>query len=130
MKAKLILLTTFLASLILFGIGGSVYAQTDPLQGACTTGTSFNDSDTCQGRTAGNPILGPDGIITTVAQILVMLVGIIAVIMIIVSGFKYIVSAGDANAAKSAKDTLLYAVIGLVVAVFAQVIVSFVLKQL
>lgn len=130
MKNKLTLLTSILiGGIILIAGSGFAVAQTDTLQGACS-GQAFSESATCQGRTLGNPILGPDGIITKVAQILVILVSVIAVIMIIVAGFKYIVSAGDANATKSARDTILYAVIGLLVALFAQGIVSFVLRRL
>lgn len=128
---KLIILVAMFVSLAIVSLGSSIaFAQTDPLQEACAAGDSFDNSAACKGRTLGNPILGPDGIITKVAQILVILVSIIAVIMIIVAGFKYIVSAGDANATKSARDTILYAVIGLVVALFAQGIVSFVLRRL
>lgn len=70
------------------------------------------------------------GVIRTAIDIISMIVGVAAVIMVIVGGFKYITSAGDANSAKSAKDTILYAVIGLVVVALAQVIVRFVLGSI
>ena len=56
--------------------------------------------------------------------------GILAVVMIIVSGLKMTMSAGDAGAVQKAKNTLVYAIIGLVIAVLAYVIVNFVLKKL
>ena len=56
--------------------------------------------------------------------------GILAVVMIIVSGLKMTMSAGDAGAVQKAKNTLVYAIIGLAIAVLAYAIVNFVLKKL
>jgi hypothetical protein len=58
-----------------------------------------------------------------------MLVGVVAVIMFIVGGFRYITSAGDSSKVSSAKNTLVYAIIGLVVVALAQAIVLFVLNK-
>ncbi len=55
--------------------------------------------------------------------------GIVAVVMIIVGGFKYMTSQGDANQTAAAKNTILYAVVGVIIAVLAQVIVHFVLSR-
>lgn len=57
------------------------------------------------------------------------IVGIIAVVMIIVGGVKYITSGGDSGNIQSAKNTIMYAVIGLVVVALAQIIVNFVLER-
>ena len=65
-------------------------------------------------------------LIKNVINILLYLVGIIAVIAIIIGGIRYVTSNGDSGATKSAKDTVLYAVIGLVVAILAFAIVNFV----
>lgn len=69
------------------------------------------------------------GLIESVVNVISIVVGIVAVIMIIIGGFRYVVSGGDSNNTKAAKDTILYAVIGLVIVLFAQVIVKFVLTQ-
>ncbi len=66
-------------------------------------------------------------IIADVINILSLIVGIAAVIMIIISGFKYITSQGDSTAVNSAKNTLLYAIVGIVIVAMAQIIVQFVL---
>ena len=68
-------------------------------------------------------------IIGTVVDILSIVVGALAVIMIIVGGLRYITSGGDSGNVSSAKNTILYAVVGLVIVVFAQVIVSFVINE-
>ncbi len=68
-------------------------------------------------------------VIKTVINILSLLGGVIAVIMIIVGGLKYITSAGDSNGMSSARNTILYAVVGLIIIALAQVIVQFVLNK-
>jgi hypothetical protein len=67
--------------------------------------------------------------IKTIVSVLSIAVGVAAVIMIIIGGLRYTSSAGSADAAKNAKDTLLYAVIGLVIAAVAQIVVHFVLSK-
>jgi len=57
------------------------------------------------------------------------IIGIIAVVMVMVGGLKYITSQGDAAATATAKNTILYAAVGLVVVALAQVIVRFVLSR-
>ena len=64
--------------------------------------------------------------IKTITNILLFVIGAIAVIAIIIGGIRYVTSNGDSGATKSAKDTVLYAVIGLVVAILAFAIVNFV----
>jgi len=66
--------------------------------------------------------------IKTVINILLYVLGMVAVIMIVIGGIRYTTSNGDASAVKSAKDTILYSVIGLVVAIMAYSIVNFVVS--
>lgn len=68
-------------------------------------------------------------IIRRITDIVTLLVGIVAVIMIVMGGFKFITSGGDAAKAKSARSTIMYAIAGLVVVAIAQLIVNVVLKQ-
>jgi hypothetical protein len=63
-----------------------------------------------------------------VINTLLYVIGIIAVIMIVVGGIRYSLSGGNASQVKEAKDTILYAVIGLIVAIMAYAIVNFVLN--
>lgn len=65
----------------------------------------------------------------TVISIILMVAGVAAVIMIIVGGIRYTLSGGDASAIQSAKNTILYSVIGLIVAILAFAIVNFVVAQ-
>lgn len=68
-------------------------------------------------------------VIKTVVDVLLFVISAISVIMIIIGGIKYTTSQGDSSAVKSAKDTILYAVIGLMVAIFAFAIVNFVVTH-
>jgi hypothetical protein len=70
-----------------------------------------------------------NGLIRDIVNILSVIVGIIAVIMIIVGGLKFITSGGDSNRVSSAKQTVIYAIIGLIIVALAQVIVRFVLNK-
>lgn len=72
---------------------------------------------------------GVNSVIKTVINILSLAVGVISVIMIIIGGLKYVVSSGDSSNVSSAKNTILYAIIGLVVVALAQIIVRFVLNK-
>ncbi len=70
-----------------------------------------------------------NGILATVINIFSLVVGIIAVIMIIIGGLKYVTSQGDSSAISGAKNTVIYAVVGLVIVAFAQFIVRFTLNK-
>lgn len=70
-----------------------------------------------------------DPLIQAIIGTLIFAVAAISVIMIIVGGIRYVISNGDASRIKSAKDTIQYAVVGLVVALLAYAIVNFILKQ-
>ncbi len=73
---------------------------------------------------------GAQKLISAVITLLSMAVGVVSIIMIIIGGFKYVMSNGDSNGINSAKNTILYALVGLVVVAMAQVIVNFVLNKL
>ncbi len=77
----------------------------------------------------GTGSAGVERVIGLAINILTFIVGVVAVITIIVAGLKYITSVGDSNSVNSAKNTILYAVIGLVVVALAQVIVRFTLHN-
>jgi hypothetical protein len=94
--------------------------KTDLCNGVGLTGGN------CNGGTASNSI---NKIIRTVVQVLGLIVGVAAVIFIIIGGLKYVTSSGDAQKATSARNTIIYAVVGLAVAALAEAIVAFVLTK-
>lgn len=68
-------------------------------------------------------------LVRSIVSILSLIVGVAAIIMIVIGGFKFITSGGDPTKVKSARSTLLYALIGIVVAVSAQLLVTVVFNQ-
>lgn len=86
--------------------------------------------DVCEGDGEGDAGDTLTGIVTTIINILSVVVGIVAVIMIIVGGFQYLTSQGDSGKVTNAKNTILYAIVGLVIVALAQIIVQFVTGRL
>ncbi|HEX3568541.1 MAG TPA: pilin [Candidatus Saccharimonadales bacterium] len=84
------------------------------------------DQTSCTTTSGTNRI---QSIVTDVVNIFSVIVGIVSVIMIIWGGFKYITSGGDSGNISAAKNTIVYALIGLVVVALAQFIVQFVLNK-
>jgi hypothetical protein len=72
---------------------------------------------------------GVDNFVRTIVNVISVVVGIAAIIVIIMSGFKYITSGGDSGKVSSAKNTLIYALIGIAIAALSQVIVRVVLTE-
>lgn len=95
---------------------------------ACDEGVS--GSTICADRSSGGGIFNQGGIISKIIQTLIFVVGAVSVIMIVIGGFRYVMSAGDSSAVNDAKNTVLYAIVGLVVAISAQAILTFVLNRL
>lgn len=101
----------------------------DPnIQGCLSTGACLS-ADQAQCAAASDPNGSVDRILTTVINIFSLVVGVVSVIMIIIGGLKYITSGGDSGNVSGAKNTILYAIIGLVIVALAQVIVHFVLTR-
>lgn len=99
------------------------------LSGGATLSLGDNAGSNCPAGTNNVGTQRVNNIITTIVNIFSAIVGVIAVIMIVYGGFKYITSGGDSGNVSSAKNTIIYAVIGLVVVALAQFIVQFVLDK-
>lgn len=102
-------------------------AQADIQAGLCA-GANLDVNDTnCSG---GNDAISTlNDLIRKFINLLSVIVGIVAVIMIMVGGFRYITSGGNDTGVTSAKNTILYAIIGLIIVALAQLLVRFVLRQ-
>jgi hypothetical protein len=114
-------------SLVLLGTslwGAPVFAET--AKDSVCQGVGVVTGNGCAER-SGDPTI--NSVTSTVVNLLSVVVGIVAVIMLIIGGLKYILSSGDSANITSAKNTILYAIIGLVVVAFAQFIVKFVLAK-
>lgn len=119
-KLQLTALSLFAA----FGIATAVVTPTYAIElwGAC----SANSTDAvCKAK--GDQVTP---IFQNILSLLLYVIGAIAVVMIVIGGIKYVTSNGDANSIQSAKNTILYSVVGLVVAILGQAIILFVVNWL
>lgn len=72
-------------------------------------------------------LFGNSGIFSTITNTLLFILGAISVIMIIIGGLRYVISGGDSAAVTAAKNTILYAIVGVIVAILAYAIINFVI---
>ncbi|HTE57400.1 MAG TPA: hypothetical protein VK694_01540 [Verrucomicrobiae bacterium] len=86
-------------------------------------------SASCDDTAVGEAGESVNSIIATVINIFSVVVGVVAVVMIIIGGFRYITSGGDSSNVTGAKNTILFAVVGLIIVALAQIIVRFVLAR-
>lgn len=127
-KFKLTLASMVMAASALVGVATLAPAApataVTPEQSACEgSGGTWNGGNCTQGtRTV-------TGTIKSVGNILVFLTGAISVLMIIIGGVRYALSGGDQGTITSAKNTILYAIVGVIVSVAAYAIVNFVLSN-
>jgi hypothetical protein len=81
----------------------------------------------CSNTAVSNSAIAKDA--KTIVTLFSVIVGAVSVLMIIYGGFRYITSGGDSGRVGNAKNTLIYAIVGLVIVALAQLIVHFVLNQ-
>ena len=93
----------------------------------CSKENGSDNSVYCQNKDSGGAQVG--GIIKTIVEVLLIAVGAISIIMIVIGGIMFALSSGDAQKAAKARNTVLYAVVGLAVSLFASAIVNFVFNR-
>lgn len=91
-----------------------------------TVGSGGSDTDTVHNL----PTTSANDILINSLHIVYFVAGIVAVIIIIVAGFTYVTSAGDAVATAKAKNTIMYAIIGLILVILAFAITQFIIGRL
>jgi hypothetical protein len=93
--------------------------------------TPLQDGANCaQGNGQQTSLFGTGGVFQIVTNTLLFLIGAISVIMLIYGGIRYTISGGDSAAVTAAKNTILYAIVGIIVAILAFAIVNFVITKL
>jgi hypothetical protein len=93
--------------------------------------TSFVQAQAARAATeTGNPFFGPNGIITILIEQLNFAIGVASVIAIIVGAIRYITSAGVPASAQQGRNTVIYALVGIVVALAGQLLVTLVLSRI
>lgn len=117
---KLVLSILICGTVALTGFGSTVSAMSLK-EGA----ESVQCDDYCP-----SDLFGDKGVFKQITNTILYIVGIIAVIMLIIGGIKYLISGGDSKKVTDAKNTVLYAIIGIVISVLAFSIVNFVNESL
>jgi sorbitol-specific phosphotransferase system component IIC len=86
-------------------------------------------ADAARGVDQAATLFGATGIFTTISNVMLFVIGAISVIMVIVGGLRYVISGGNSANITAAKNTILYAVVGLIIAIMAYAIINFVLES-
>ena len=122
-------LTAYAALLVVFTAPfvatGTSHALFEDAKNQACAGANLNDTGCVQGQ-------GQEKVSNTLASvinILSLVVGIVAVIMLIIGGIRFTTSGGDGSSTSAARNTIIYALVGLTVAALAQFIVKFVLGR-
>lgn len=113
--------------------GGSSYAVSTP---GSPSGVSNGASEACSGLTElgvdcspGDPNAVAAKPIATIIGLLTLIVGVACVVMIIYGGFRFITSGGNSESTKAARNTIIYALVGLATVLLARTIVYFVFRK-
>jgi hypothetical protein len=121
MKKKIALIISSLGLILAMSFPvTALAAAANPKSAACAGLSAVSTTEGC-GKNANKTV---NGVIKVTIDVMSYIVGIGAVIMLIVSGIKYIFSGGESNAVASAKNGIIYSLVGIFVAVLAQWIVA------
>ena len=93
-------------------------------------GSIQDGADSAQSEEVPTSLFAEGGAFETVSKVLLFVIGAISVIMLIIGGIRYTISQGDSSQVTSAKNTILYSIVGLVVAILAYAAVDFVIGSL
>lgn len=115
---------TFLPSIILgaflltITLGPTVGAADFTIQGG---------ANAARGTDQTADLFGSEGIFRTITNVLLFILGAVSVIMIIIGGLRYVISGGNSTNVTAAKNTILYAIVGVIIALLSYAIINFVL---
>lgn len=115
----LLIVASFSLALIFIGLG--ISQDVAAFEGGMPAGAAA-----ARGDEQPADLFGLSGTFTTITNVLLFLVGAISVIMIIIGGLRYVLSGGDSANITAAKNTILYAIIGIIVSLLAYAAVNFV----
>ena len=118
---------TILAALVTIGLLSPLAVVGGPVSyAAVCSGSAADCAKTGVGATSDGTEVSVDQAAKTIVNVLLFIIGVVSVIMIVIGGLKYVTSNGNSNQVEGAKNTILYAVMGLVVAIAAYAIVDLV----
>ena len=130
-KLKALLQGAPLAIMLMFGgMVTAIAVESSLQQPAAAQDLSIRDgANNARGDDQPERLDGDDGMFKQITDVLLFIIGAISVIMLIVGGIRYVVSGGDQGAVTAAKNTILYAIVGIIVAILAYAVVNFFVNQ-
>lgn len=96
---------------------------------AAAIGTIADGANSARGAQQPIDLFGNAGVFSEISSVLLFIVGAIAVIMIVIGGLRYVISGGDATQVTAAKNTIMYALVGIIIAILAYAAVNFVINS-
>ena len=118
-------ISKIVTALLTIGLGIALVAT--PVSALGEGGASAGIGAARGDNTPSNLVNGDSSIIKRAINIMLFTVGVLSVVMLIFGGFRYVISGGKKESVTNAKNTILYAIVGLLVAVFAYAIINFIL---
>lgn len=122
-KIKISLIS--LISLLIFAVPVAAGVE---IFDACN-GVAADSTSICSNTDEGSVLSGPNSILRNGLRIFVFIVGFTSIVMVMVGGFRYITSQGDPGGLASARQTLIYAIVGLVIALASEGILRFIVDR-
>ena len=92
-------------------------------------GGMIGGANAARGSDQPSDLFGQAGIFSTITNVMLFIVGGVGVLMIIIGGLRYVLSGGDSGNVSAAKNTILYAIVGIIVSLLAYAVVSFVVSS-
>lgn len=103
---------------------------TAPVQAVDVFNACSGAADSAVCKAQGDKLFGSGGLWNRILNVVTFIIGAVAVLMIIIGAMRYTLSGGDQSAVSSAKNTIIYAAVGLILAALANAIVNFVLTNI
>lgn len=125
-KLKSILISTLMVAVMVFGVSIIYQTGNTEIAGAVNSEITSGMNATSAGTSTPTDA---NVVIKNVTNIMFFIIGAVSVIMLIYGGIRYTTSGGNANSVTAAKNTIMYSIIGLVVAILAFAVVQFVVTQ-
>ena len=125
-KLKNILISTLTVAVMVFGVSIIYQTGNTEIAGAINSEITSGMNATSAGTSTPTDA---NVVIKNVTNIMFFIIGAVSVIMLIYGGIRYTTSGGNANSVTAAKNTIMYSIIGLVVAILAFAVVQFVVNQ-
>ncbi len=132
MRQWIALALVTIMGVVVLGFTASVYAAEDPFFGPTKIDCAGaqDSSAVCVSKTAEDPISGNDGILIKIANVIAIMGGVAAIILIIVAGIKFMTAGGDSEKIKSARSTVINALVGVVIILLSRAIIIYVTTKL